>query len=59
MTPEEKRETLTWQGQWQEAVRDSAGSEPYLEDGADYVEDLRLADTERSRASRVESHDTS
>jgi hypothetical protein len=47
MTPEEEREALAWQAQLWEAVSDSAGSAPYLEDGADYVEELRRADSER------------
>jgi len=43
----EERVASAWQTRWREAVGDSAGSVPYLEDGADYVEDLRRADTER------------
>jgi hypothetical protein len=44
---QEEREASAWQARWSEAVGDSAGSEPYLDDGAGYVEDLRRVDTER------------
>jgi len=36
-----------WRKQWQEAVAESAGSAPYLEDGVEYVDNLRRGEAER------------
>jgi post-segregation antitoxin (ccd killing protein) len=44
---QEEQRTLSWREQWQEAVAEAAGSEPYLEDGAEYVEKLRRVGAER------------
>lgn len=35
-------DATTWQSRWREAVQRTAGIAPYLSDGADYVERLRL-----------------
>jgi post-segregation antitoxin (ccd killing protein) len=43
LAQEEQRATA-WRQEWQEAVAEAAGSEPYLEDGAAYVEKLRRAE---------------
>ncbi|HVD39123.1 MAG TPA: CopG family transcriptional regulator [Solirubrobacterales bacterium] len=44
---QEEQKAATWRQEWQEAVAESAGSEPYLEDGATYVEKLRRVGAER------------
>ena len=41
------RDPTAWQTHWQEAVRETAGIAPYLEDGVAYVERVREEDTER------------
>jgi predicted transcriptional regulator len=43
----EERDALAWQTQWNKALEGSAGVAPYLEEGADYVEDIRGTDAER------------
>lgn len=42
-----ERDAAVWQEQWRQAVEKSAGIAPYLEDGTEYVEDVRRADAER------------
>jgi predicted transcriptional regulator len=44
---QEQRDTEAWRAQWMKAVEGSAGLAPYLEQGADYVEEIRRQDAER------------
>ena len=44
---QEEQMAAAWRQEWQEAVAEAVGSEPYLEDGADYVEKLRRVGAER------------
>ena len=44
---QDERDTAAWQARWKEAVEETAGIAPYLEEGADYVESLRRGDAER------------
>lgn len=44
---QEEREAAAWQEQWRKVIEGTAGIAPYLEDGAEYVEDLRHEDAER------------
>jgi len=44
---QEDKDAAAWQEQWRQAVGKSAGLAPYLEGGAEYVEDVRRADAER------------
>lgn len=44
---QEERDSTAWREQWRQAVEKSAGLAPYLEEGAEYVEDARRADAER------------
>jgi metal-responsive CopG/Arc/MetJ family transcriptional regulator len=46
---QEMRDAEGWRKQWREAVAETAGIAPYLEDGVEYVEKLRRAEAERSR----------
>jgi metal-responsive CopG/Arc/MetJ family transcriptional regulator len=46
---QEMQDAEDWRAQWQEAVAETAGIAPYLEDGVEYVEKLRRAEAERSR----------
>jgi predicted transcriptional regulator len=43
----DERDTAAWQARWKEAVEETAGIAPYLEQGTDYVEGLRRGDAER------------
>jgi len=43
-----KRDADAWRKQWQEAVAESTGIAPYLEEGVEYVDTLRRAEAERS-----------
>lgn len=43
----EEQDAATWREQWQKAVAETAGIAPYLEDGVEYVDNLRRADAER------------
>jgi predicted transcriptional regulator len=43
----ENQNATAWREQWRKAVDGSAGLAPYLEEGSDYVEDVRRADAER------------
>lgn len=44
---QEDRDSDAWQSQWKKAIEGTAGIAPYLEEGAEYVENLRRADAER------------
>ncbi len=44
---QEEKDAAAWQEQWRQAIGKSAGLAPYLEEGAEYVEDVRRADAER------------
>ncbi len=44
---QDDRDAAAWRRQWTQALKGSAGSAPYLEDGGEYVEDIRRADAER------------
>jgi len=44
---EKEEKALSWREQWQEAVAETAGIAPYLEDGAEYVEKIRRVGAER------------
>lgn len=44
---QEEKDAAAWQEQWRQAVGKSAGLAPYLEEGAEYIEDVRRADAER------------
>jgi predicted transcriptional regulator len=43
----EERDAMAWQERWKNALEGSAGVASYLEEGADYVEDVRAAEAER------------
>ena len=42
-----EQDTVAWRERWQQAVADTAGIAPHLEDGVEYVDNLRRADAER------------
>lgn len=42
-----ERDAAAWQAQWKKAIEATTGIASYLEQGADYVEDIRGADAER------------
>lgn len=44
---QEERDAAAWRKQWGKAIQRTAGIAPYLEQGDDYVEDLRREDAER------------
>lgn len=44
---QEEADSSAWQGQWKKAVQGTAGIAPYLDEGAEYVEDLRSEDAKR------------
>lgn len=44
---QEDRDAAAWQAQWRKALEGSAGCAPYLEEGSEYVEDIRRADADR------------
>jgi metal-responsive CopG/Arc/MetJ family transcriptional regulator len=46
---QEMRDAEDWRKQWQEAVAETAGIAPHLEDGVEYVDKLRRADAQRLR----------
>jgi aminoglycoside phosphotransferase (APT) family kinase protein len=50
----EDRDSAAWRAQWREALEKSAGIAPYLDEGSEYVEDIRRADAER--LSRLAHH---
>jgi metal-responsive CopG/Arc/MetJ family transcriptional regulator len=43
----ELQDAAAWRKQWQEAVAETSGIAPYLEDGAEYVDNLRRGEAER------------
>jgi metal-responsive CopG/Arc/MetJ family transcriptional regulator len=44
---QEMHDAASWREQWQEAVAETAGIAPHLEEGVEYVDKLRRADAER------------
>jgi predicted transcriptional regulator len=46
---QELQDAAAWREQWQQAVAETAGIAPHLEDGVEYVDKLRRAEAERSR----------
>lgn len=44
---QEERDVAVWQAQWREALEKTAGVAPYLGEGSEYVEEIRLVDAER------------
>ena len=44
---QEEQDGEAWKTQWKRAIQESAGTAPYLEEGAGYVEDIRRVDAER------------
>jgi len=49
----EEQDAATWRANWTKAIEVTAGVAPYLEKGADYVEDIRREDA--TRLSRLEA----
>lgn len=43
----EDQEAATWRDNWMRAIEGTAGIAPYLEEGADYVDDIRRQDADR------------
>lgn len=43
----EEQDAAIWREQWQKAIEGTAGIAPYLEEGMEYVEELRHQDAER------------
>lgn len=43
----EEKDDAAWKARWRAAIDGSAGIAPYLEDGAEYVEEIRRQDAER------------
>jgi predicted transcriptional regulator len=50
---EQDQSAAAWKGQWRDALDRTAGLAPYLQEGAEYVEDIRYEDAER--LSRLEA----
>lgn len=50
---EAEQSAAAWKAQWKEALDKTAGVAPYLQDGVEYVEDIRRKDAER--LSRLET----
>lgn len=46
---EDEQSSAAWRAQWGEALERTAGIAPYLQEGAEYVEDIRRSDAERLR----------
>jgi predicted transcriptional regulator len=44
---QEEREVTAWQAHWRKAIQATAGIAPYLEEGPEYVENLRREDADR------------
>jgi len=44
---QELQDATVWREQWQRAVAETAGIAPYLEEGAQYVDNLRRGEAER------------
>jgi predicted transcriptional regulator len=49
----EEQDAAAWRANWAKAIEGSAGVAPYLEEGADYVEDIRREDA--GRLARLEA----
>ena len=46
---QEMHDAAVWREQWQEVVAETAGIAPHLEEGIEYVDNLRRAEAERSK----------
>lgn len=46
---QELLDAAAWRKQWREAVAKTAGIAPHLEDGLEYVENLRRGEAEQSK----------
>lgn len=46
---QEMQNTAAWRERWREAVAETAGIAPHLEEGVEYVDNLRRAEAERSK----------
>lgn len=44
---EDERDATAWRARWKKVVAETAGVAPYLQGGAEYVDELRRADAER------------
>jgi hypothetical protein len=44
---QEDKDSAAWKAKWEEAVAESAGIAPYLEEGAEYTDEIRRRDAER------------
>lgn len=44
---QEEQDAAVWKEQWQKAIDGTAGIAPYLDEGSEYVEDIRRQDAER------------
>jgi metal-responsive CopG/Arc/MetJ family transcriptional regulator len=44
---QEERDAAAWREQWKKTVLETAGIASYLDEGDEYVEDIRRLDTER------------
>jgi predicted transcriptional regulator len=44
---QEEQDAEAWRRQWRKAVEGTSGLAPYLEQGADFVEDIRRRDADR------------
>jgi hypothetical protein len=44
-----EHDAAAWRARWKDALGRTAGTAPYLSDGASYVEELRTADAARLR----------
>lgn len=44
---QEERDAAAFREQWQKAIEGTAGIAPHLDEGADYVEDIRREDAKR------------
>jgi predicted transcriptional regulator len=44
---QEGRDVAEWREQWKKALDRSAGSAPHLDEGVEYVDEIRRADAER------------
>lgn len=44
---EERQNSAAWKAKWKEALDRTAGIAPYLQEGVEYVEDIRRSDVQR------------
>jgi metal-responsive CopG/Arc/MetJ family transcriptional regulator len=44
---QDERDAAAWQAKWRRAIQETAGIAPYLEEGPEYVENLRREDADR------------